>query len=109
MHRVKKEVAKPSVIMIAFDCRPGAIAMFLPLREAKPQVTSAKGHNGREPYTKDGIQFFEWEDAKDVSKPNAIKNAFGCRPGAIAVSLPFREPMHQENSSCCHFGREPDA
>merc|ERR1712122_273925 len=57
-----------NVIKIAFDCRPGAIAMSLSLREPKYQETAAYCHFGREPYTKDGIKFFEWENAKDFSK-----------------------------------------
>merc|ERR1712147_152017 len=51
-----------------FDCRPGAIAVSLALREPKYQETAAYCHFGREPYTKDGIKFFEWENAKDLSK-----------------------------------------
>jgi len=57
-----------NVIKIAFDCRPGAIAQSLALREPKYQETAAYCHFGREAYTKDGIKFFEWENAKDVSK-----------------------------------------
>merc|ERR1712176_1497869 len=57
-----------NIIKIAFDCRPGAIAVSLALREPKYQETAAYGHFGREPYTKNGIKFFEWENAKDLSK-----------------------------------------
>jgi len=57
-----------NVVKIEFDCRPGAIAMSLALREPKYQETAAYCHFGREPYTKDGIKYFEWENAKDVSK-----------------------------------------
>jgi S-adenosylmethionine synthetase len=56
------------VVKIAFDCRPGAIAKSLQLREPKYQVTAAYGHFGREPYTQDGMKFFEWENATDLSK-----------------------------------------
>merc|ERR1712147_499223 len=56
-----------NVIKIAFDCRPGAIAMSLALREPKYQETAAYCHFGREPVTKDGVKFFEWENAKDLS------------------------------------------
>jgi len=56
-----------NVIKIAFDCRPGAIAMSLALREPKYQETAAYCHFGREPYTKDGRKYFEWENAKDLS------------------------------------------
>jgi len=64
-----------NVIKIAFDCRPGAIAMSLALREPKYQETAAYCHFGRTPYTKDGIKFFEWENAKDVSKYAKMKSA----------------------------------
>jgi S-adenosylmethionine synthetase len=57
-----------NVLKIEFDCRPGAIAVSLALREPKYQETAAYCHFGREPYTKDGIKFFEWENAKDLSK-----------------------------------------
>merc|ERR1712193_220609 len=57
-----------NILKIEFDCRPGAIAVSLALREPKYQETAAYCHFGREPYTKDGIKFFEWENAKDVSK-----------------------------------------
>jgi len=57
-----------NVIKIEFDCRPGAIAVSLALREPKYQPTAAYGHFGRDPYTEDGIKFFEWENAKDLKK-----------------------------------------
>merc|ERR1711966_296527 len=57
-----------NVMKLAFDCRPGAIALSLALREPKYQETAAYCHFGRKPYTKDGIKFFEWENAKDLSK-----------------------------------------
>merc|ERR1719416_239445 len=57
-----------NVIKIAFDCRPGAIAQSLALREPKYQETAAYCHFGREPYTKDGRKYFEWENAKDLKK-----------------------------------------
>merc|ERR1712003_477045 len=63
-----------NIIKIAFDCRPGAIAMSLALREPKYQDTAAYCHFGREPYTKDGIKFFEWENAKDLSKYRGMKS-----------------------------------
>jgi S-adenosylmethionine synthetase len=64
-----------NVIKIAFDCRPGAIAMSLALREPKYQETAAYCHFGREPYTKDGIKFFEWENAKDLAKYAKMNSA----------------------------------
>merc|ERR1712137_186716 len=57
-----------NVLKVEFDCRPGAIATSLALREPKYQETAACCHFGREPVTKNGIKFFEWENAKDVSK-----------------------------------------
>merc|ERR1719238_39046 len=57
-----------NVLKIEFDCRPGAIALSLALREPKYQETAAYCHFGREPYTEGGIKFFEWENAKDLSK-----------------------------------------
>jgi len=57
-----------NVLKVEFDCRPGAIAVSLALREPKYQVTAAYCHFGRDPYTKDGIKFFEWENVKDLSK-----------------------------------------
>merc|ERR1712224_150673 len=57
-----------NIIKINFDCRPGAIAVSLALREPKYQETAAYCHFGREPYTKAGIKYFEWENAKDLSK-----------------------------------------
>merc|ERR1711968_326127 len=64
-----------NVIKIAFDCRPGAIAVSLALREPKYQETAAYCHFGREAYTKNGIKFFEWENAKDLSKYTKMTSA----------------------------------
>jgi len=49
--------------------------MSLALREPKYQETAAYCHFGREPYTKDGIKFFEWENAKDLSKYASMDSA----------------------------------
>merc|ERR1711990_323045 len=57
-----------NVLKIEFDCRPGALAITLALREPKYQETAAYCHFGRQPYTKEGIKFFEWENAKDMTK-----------------------------------------
>merc|ERR1719245_187680 len=57
-----------NVIKIEFDCRPGAIAVSLALREPKYQDSAAYCHFGREAVTKNGIKFFEWENAKDLKK-----------------------------------------
>merc|ERR1712238_287280 len=64
-----------NVVKIAFDCRPGAIAQSLALREPKYQETAAYCHFGREPYTKEGIKFFEWENSKDISKYASMTGA----------------------------------
>merc|ERR1711965_311859 len=53
------------IVKIAFDCRPGAIAKSLQLREPKYQITAAYGHFGRKSYTENGMKFFEWENAMD--------------------------------------------
>merc|ERR1712130_1048539 len=64
-----------NVLKIEFDCRPGAIAQSLALREPKYQETAAYCHFGREPYTKNGIKFFEWENAKDLRKYTTMTSA----------------------------------
>ena len=64
-----------NVLKVEFDCRPGAIAQSLALREPKYQETAAYCHFGREPYTKDGIKFFEWENAKDLSKYKSMDSS----------------------------------
>merc|ERR1739847_5887 len=64
-----------NVIKIAFDCRPGAIAQSLALRDPKYQETAAYCHFGREAVTKDGVKFFEWENAKDLSKFSSMTSA----------------------------------
>jgi S-adenosylmethionine synthetase len=63
-----------NVIKIEFDCRPGAIAQTLSLREPKYQETAAYCHFGRTPETKNGIKFFEWENAKDISKYQSMNS-----------------------------------
>jgi S-adenosylmethionine synthetase len=63
-----------NIIKMEFDCRPGAIALSLALREPKYQETAAYCHFGREPVTKNGIKFFEWENAKDLSKYKSMKS-----------------------------------
>merc|ERR1712147_554104 len=63
-----------NIIKMEFDCRPGAIAVTLALREPKYQETAAYCHFGREAVTKNGIKFFEWENAKDLSKYKAMNS-----------------------------------
>merc|ERR1712166_121312 len=57
-----------NILKIEFDCRPGAIAVSLALREPKYQETAAYCHFGRQPYTENGIKFFEWENVKALEK-----------------------------------------
>merc|ERR1711869_22688 len=64
-----------NIVKMSFDCRPGALGLSLALREPKYQVSAAYGHFGREPYTKDGIKYFEWESATDLSKYTAMTTA----------------------------------
>merc|ERR1711939_348099 len=64
-----------NIIKIEFDCRPGAIAVSLALREPKYQETAAYCHFGRKPETKNGMKFFEWENAMDLSKYTAMTPA----------------------------------
>merc|ERR1719168_173783 len=64
-----------NIVKINFDCRPGAIAQSLALREPKYQETAAYCHFGRKAETKAGIKFFEWENAKDVSKYKSMNSA----------------------------------
>merc|ERR1712230_47594 len=64
-----------NILKVEFDCRPGAIAVSLALREPKYQETAAYCHFGRAPYTKDGIKFFEWENSKDMAKYAAMDSA----------------------------------
>jgi len=63
-----------NVVKVEFDCRPGALAVSLALREPKYQVTAAYSHFGRDPYTKDGMKFFEWENAKDLAKYKSMSS-----------------------------------
>merc|ERR1712201_7513 len=57
-----------NVIKIEFDCRPGALAVSLALRDPKYKVTAAYCHFGRQPYTENGIKYFEWENPKDLTR-----------------------------------------
>merc|ERR1712167_530854 len=61
-----------NILKLNFDCRPGAIAVSLALREPKYQDTAAYCHFGREAVTKDGMKYFEWESPKDLSKFTAM-------------------------------------
>ena len=52
----------------AFDLRPAAIIQKFGLKNPIFEPTAAYGHMGREPYVKDGIQFFGWEKTDAVQK-----------------------------------------
>ena len=52
----------------AFDLRPAAIIRKFGLKNPIFEPTAAYGHMGREPYVKDGIQFFGWEKTDAVQK-----------------------------------------
>merc|ERR1719282_262394 len=56
------------LVKIEFDCRPGALARDLKLREPKYNRTAAYCHFGREPSTEGDMKFFSWEDPVDLSK-----------------------------------------
>jgi S-adenosylmethionine synthetase len=55
------------IVKLAFDCRPGAIARSLQLREPKYTETAAYCHFGREPRVENGMKYFEWERPVDLS------------------------------------------
>merc|ERR1711957_1072881 len=63
------------IVKMNFDCRPGALARDLSLREPKYNVTAAYCHFGREPFEKDGMKFFSWEDPVDLSKYTSMSAA----------------------------------
>ena len=57
-----------------FDLRPAAIVRRFGLKNPIYAPTAAYGHFGREPYVKDGIQFFGWEKLDAV---DTVRSAFG--------------------------------
>ena len=57
-----------------FDLRPAAIVRRFGLKNPIYAPTAAYGHFGREPYVKDGIQFFGWEKLDSVEP---LRRAFG--------------------------------
>merc|ERR1711935_344686 len=75
-----------NVLKIEFDCRPGAIAQSLALREPKYTVTAAYCHFGRQPYTENGMKFFEWENHKNLTKYAAMTSE---QVGAALASSNF--------------------
>ena len=62
------------VIKKLFDLRPAAIVERFHLKAPIYEPTASYGHFGREPYEKDGIEFFAWEKLDMVDK---IKKEFG--------------------------------
>merc|ERR1711971_1089375 len=69
------------IVKMEFDARPGALARDLHLRQPKYNVTAAYCHFGREPFTKDGLKFFSWEDPVDLSKYASMS------AGAVATEV----------------------
>jgi S-adenosylmethionine synthetase len=57
-----------TALKLSFDCRPGAIAKSLQLREPKYHRTAAYCHFGREPVVEDGLKYFEWERVVPMDK-----------------------------------------
>jgi len=63
------------ICKLAFDCRPGAIAKSLQLREPKYLETAAYCHFGREYREENGIKYFAWENPVDLSKYKDMSSA----------------------------------
>ena len=59
-----------------FDLRPAAIIERFGLKNPIYEPCAAYGHMGREPYVKDGMQFFGWEKLDSVE---LIKETFGLK------------------------------
>lgn len=51
-----------------FDLRPAAIIEKFGLKNPIYEPTAAYGHMGREPFTKDGVEFFTWEKLDAVQQ-----------------------------------------
>ncbi|MBP9997904.1 MAG: methionine adenosyltransferase [Bacteroidales bacterium] len=66
-HVQESDAAIAEKVKELFDLRPAAIVARFGLKNPIFEPTAAYGHMGREPYVKDGIQFFGWEllDAVD--------------------------------------------
>ena len=56
------------IVKLNFDCRPGALARDLALRQPTYNVTAAYCHFGREPYTEGELRFFSWEKVVPLDK-----------------------------------------
>ena len=68
------DVALAKKVRELFDLRPAAIVRRFGLKAPIYAPTAAYGHFGREPYVKDGLQFFGWEKLDAVAD---LKAAFG--------------------------------
>ncbi|KAL1511821.1 hypothetical protein AB1Y20_005107 [Prymnesium parvum] len=78
------------IVKLNFDCRPGALARDLNLRQPKYNATAAYCHFGRDPYTEDGKTFFAWENVIDLSKyasmtADAIANELASKKAEVLV------------------------
>ena len=51
-----------------FDCSPAGIVNTLKLKNPIYRPTASYGHFGRDPYIKDGIEFFTWEKTDKVEE-----------------------------------------
>merc|ERR1712113_899477 len=67
---VKSGLCKRALVQLSY-----AIGASLSLREPKYQETAAYCHFGREPETRNGIKFFEWENPKDLTKYKTMNSA----------------------------------
>merc|ERR1712226_228015 len=63
------------IVKLEFDCRPGALARDLKLREPKYNKTAAYCHFGRDSFVEDGKKYFSWEDPLDLSKYSSMTAA----------------------------------
>lgn len=63
------------ILKLEFDCRPGAIAKSLQLREPKYHETAAYCHFGRDYREENGMKFFAWENPVDLSKYSEMSSA----------------------------------
>merc|ERR1712139_36868 len=73
--QMAKSVVKSGLCKRALVQLSCAIGVALALREPKYQETAAYCHFGRQPVTKNGIKYFEWENAKDLSKYKSMNSA----------------------------------
>ena len=72
-HTRKSDAELSGIISQVFDLRPAAIIEELRLKNPIYRATSNYGHFGRDPYTKDGIEYFAWEKLDYVDQ---VKKAF---------------------------------